>query len=96
MEVTAKTDKGVVLDIGKREYWEIGMDLDGYQRLGAWEIKEIIDLSLPPRKTTEERFIKEFPEGTKSAVIEVKIMFYPAPKTELPVHQAAKTIYFEK
>jgi hypothetical protein len=94
MEVTAKTNTGTVVLMGKREYWEIGLDLDGDHRVGAWQIREIVDLSLPPRKTTSERFITELPEGTKSAEIEVKITAYPSPKTEVPVHKVTKTITF--
>ena len=37
LEVTAKTDKGTVVPIGKKEYWELGMDMDGYHRVGAWQ-----------------------------------------------------------
>jgi len=94
LEVTAKTDSGTVIPMGKKEYWEVGLDLDGDHRLGAWQIKEILDLSLPPRKTTMERFITELPEGTKSAEIEVKVTAFPSPKTEVPVHKVVKTITF--
>jgi hypothetical protein len=94
MEVTAKTNTGTVVLMGKKEYWEVGLDLDGDHRVGAWQIREIVDLSLPPRKTTTERFITELPEGTKSVEIEVKITAYPTPKTEVPVHKVVKTITF--
>jgi hypothetical protein len=94
MEVTAKTNTGTVVLMGKKEYWEVGLDLDGDHRVGAWQIREIVDLSLPPRKTTTERFITELPEGTKSVEIEVKITAYPSPKTEVPVHKVVKTITF--
>jgi hypothetical protein len=94
LEVTAKTDSGIVVVMGKKEYWEVGLDLDKDHRTGAWQIREIVDLSLPPRKTTEERFITELPEGTKNAEIEVKVTAYPAPKTEVPVHKVVKTITF--
>jgi hypothetical protein len=94
MEVTAKTNTGTVVPMGKKEYWEVGLDLDNDHRMGAWQIREIVDLSLPPRKTTTERFITELPEGTKSAEIEVKITAYPSPTTEVPVHKVMKTITF--
>ncbi len=94
MEVTAKTNAGTVVLIGKKEYWEVGLDVDGDHRTGAWQIREIVDLSLPPRKTTTERFITELPEGTKSAEIEVKITAYPSPKAEVPVSKVVKTIMF--
>ncbi len=95
LEATATTDKGQTVSLGKQEYREIGLDLDGYQRMGAWQIKEIIDLSLQPGKTLTERFVKELPEGTKSAEIEIKVSMWPDPKTELVAHRVVKKISFE-
>jgi hypothetical protein len=94
LEVTAKTDAGTVVNMGKKEYWEIGLDIDGYHRVGAWQIKEILDLTLPPRKATKERFVTELPEGTKSAEVEIKVTYYPSAKTELPVHKVVKKLTF--
>jgi hypothetical protein len=95
LEVTAKTDKGTIVAMGKKEYWELGMDMDGFHRMGAWQIKEIIDLTLPPRKTTTEQFISELPEGTTSADVEVKVTYIPAAKKELVIHQVAKKLTFQ-
>ena len=92
----AKTDKGNLIPIGKKEYWEIGYDLDGNQRMGSWQIKEIMDLSLQPKRKTAEKFLKELPEGTKSVDIEVKLAMWPSPKTELIVHTLIKKLDFEK
>jgi hypothetical protein len=94
LEVTAKTDKGTVVPIGKKEYWELGMDTDGYHRVGAWQIKEFIDLTLPPRATTTERFVAELPADTTSADVDVKVTYYPSPKTELLIHQVTKKLTF--
>ena len=80
--------------MGKKEYWEIGLDIDGYHRVGAWQIKEILDLTLPPRKTTKERFMSELPEGTKSADVEIRVTYYPSSKIELPVHRVVKKLTF--
>lgn len=95
LEVTAKTDKGTVVTIGKKEYWELGMDMDGYHRMGAWQIKEIVDLTLPPRKTTKERFVTELPEGTTSAEVGIKVTYFPAAKKELVIHEVTKTLTFK-
>lgn len=94
LEVTAKTDKDALVPIGRREYMEIGYDLDGNQRMGSWEIKEILDLSLRPVRKTEERFVAEMPEGTKSADVEVKVTMFPSPKEEIIVQRIIKTIHF--
>lgn len=98
LEVTAKTDKGTVVNIGKKEYWELGMDLDGDHRMGAWQIKEIIDLTLPPRKTTAERFLQELPQDTKNAEVEIKVTYYPSgtDKKGIEVHKVVKKLNFEK
>jgi hypothetical protein len=94
LDVTARTDKGTVVQIGKKEYWELGMDLDGFHRVGAWQIKEAIDLTLPPRKTTTERFVAELPDGTTAADVIVKVTYLPSPKTELVIHEATKKLTF--
>lgn len=94
MDVTARTDKGDVISIGTKVYREIGVDLDGKERLGAWQIKEIIDLTLPPGKTTQERFVIEFPEGTKSADIEVVLKYYLTPSYESEVHRVSRKVGF--
>lgn len=96
LEATAKTDKGVIVPIGKKEYREIGLDLDGYQQMGSWQIKEIIDLSLQPGKTLTERFVTELPQGTGSAEIEIRVSIWPDPKTEAVVHRVVKRISFER
>jgi len=96
MDVTAKTDSGAVIVVGKKEYREIGLDLEGNERLGAWQIKEIIDLTLPPQKRTEERFIAEFPEGAKSAEVEVVLKYYLTPSYESIVYKVTKKIIFDK
>ena len=80
--------------MGRKEYWEIGLDLEGDHRMGAWQIKEILDLTLPPRKTTKAQFITPLDENTKSAEVEVKVTYYPAAKTEILVHQVTKKLTF--
>jgi hypothetical protein len=94
LEVTAKTDQGTVITIGKKEYWEIGLDLEGRHRLGAWQIKEILDLTLPPRRTTNERFMAELPADTKSADVEVTVTYHPSAKTAIEVGRIVKKIHF--
>jgi hypothetical protein len=94
LEVTAKTDKDISILIGRKEYLEVGYDLDGNQRMGSWEIKEILDLSLQPARETEERFMAEMPEGTKRADVEVGVTMFPSPKEEIIVHRVIKRIHF--
>lgn len=94
LEATAKTDKEETVILGKKEYREIGLDLDGNQRMGSWQIKEIIDFTLQPGKNITERFVRELPEGTQSAEVEITVSMWPNPKTELVVHRLMKKISF--
>ncbi|MBI5633925.1 MAG: hypothetical protein HZA15_10660 [Nitrospirae bacterium] len=96
MDVTARTDSGAVIVVAKKEYREIGLDTEGNERLGAWQIKEIIDLTLPPQKRIDERFIVEFPENTNTAEIEVILKYYLSPSYESTVHKLTKKISFGK
>ncbi len=94
--MTAKTDSGKELFIAKKEYREIGLDIEGNERLGAWQIKEIIDLSLPPQKKTIERFTAEFPENTKSVDIEVMLKYFLTPSYESVVYKVTRKVSFGK
>jgi hypothetical protein len=96
LEVTAKTDKNSIIPVARKEYYEIGYDLDGKQRMGSWQIKEIIDLSLQPGKRTGERFVKELPEETESAEVEVKVALWPSPKIEFVIHRVVRKLNFGK
>jgi hypothetical protein len=94
LEATATTDNGTRIALGSKEYLEIGYDLDGNQRMGSWQIKEILDLSLQPGRRTEERFAAELPPGTKRAEVEVRVTMFPSPQEEILIHQTVKTIHF--
>jgi len=83
-----------VVNLGRREYWEMGLDAEGRQRLGAWQIKEVLDFSLAPRAAVRERFIKELPAGTKSAEVEVRLTYHPAPAVELLIHRETRKLTF--
>lgn len=94
--MTAKTDKGTTVSIGRKEYWEIGLDGDGDHRLGAWQIKEVLDLSLQPLKTTKEQFVTGLPPDTKSAELEIKVTFYPSGTSgkALEIHKVIRQLNF--
>ena len=94
--MTAQTDQGAEVVLGTREYREIGRDLEGFQRLGAWEIKEIVDLALAPAKTTVERFSAALPPGTTSAEVRARVIFKPSPGTDMQVHAVTKGVLFER
>ncbi|OAG28154.1 hypothetical protein TH606_03170 [Thermodesulfatator autotrophicus] len=87
-------DSGKVLHQEKRNYFEIGLDLDGFMRYGAWQIKEIIDLTLQPLKTQHERFFFTLDKGVNKAEIEVNVYYYISGKKGDLIHQAKKVIVF--
>ena len=74
--MTAKDSDGKVFFDEKKTWFEIGVDTDRDMRYGAWQIKEVIDLTLPPLQTQKERFIIHFDTETDEAEIEAKLWYY--------------------
>ena len=58
LDVTAKTETNPKAFSFQKVWQEIGVDLKGAQKVKAWEIKNTIDLSLPPRRTHTETLAK--------------------------------------
>ena len=54
----------------------MGLDIDQWQRHGAWQIKEVIDLSIQPLETQKERFEFRFPKGTEEVHLHTKLFYY--------------------
>lgn len=59
-----------------RVYRQIGVDTDRMWRFGAWQIKEVIDMTLQPKETRKERVVFEFPKNTGSADVTVEVYYY--------------------
>lgn len=90
----AKSDK--VLHEEKREFFEIGLDIEGRMRYGAWQIKEILDLTLPPTQTRDERFFFTLPKHTKEAVVEVNTYYCIKGSECNLVHSEKKKVTFPR
>ena len=60
----------------QKVWWEIGKDLEGRMRYGAWQIKEIVDLTLQPMETRKERFLMNFDTDIQTVEIEAKLSYY--------------------
>ena len=60
----------------QKTWFEIGVDLDRYMRYGAWQIKEIIDLTLPPMQTQKEQYLIHFDTDIDEVEIEVKLSYF--------------------
>lgn len=100
LEVTAKnlqekdTDKQQMFKATKT-WFEIGVDMDRDMRYGAWQIKEIIDLTLPPLQTQKEQFLINFDTDTEKVELEAKLFYYiSGGKGEL-VHSVKEQISFD-
>ncbi|HEB51526.1 MAG TPA: hypothetical protein ENI89_13045 [Desulfobulbus sp.] len=76
LEVTAKDAEGKELYKSDKTWFEIGVDLDRDMRYGAWQIKEIIDLTLPPLETQRETYLIHFDTDTEEVELEVKLWYY--------------------
>ncbi len=96
LDVTAKTEAGAQVFSHRKEWREVGVDLNGDQKVKAWEIKNTIDLALQPRRTQSERLIIPFPEGTTAAEIEATLSYHHRPGEEFVVHRLARKVTFRK
>ena len=73
--MTARDSEGK--EYGERKiYRQIGLDTDRLWRFGAWQIKEVIDMTLQPKETRGERVVFEFPKNTVSADVTVDVYYY--------------------
>lgn len=81
LDVTArnldeKDAKKQILFSDQKVWWEIGKDLEGRMRYGAWQIKEIVDLTLQPMETRKECFLMNFDTDIETVEIEVNLSYY--------------------
>lgn len=94
LEVTAKDTEENELFKKEKTWFEIGIDTDRDMRYGAWQIKEIIDLTLPPLKTQREQYLINFDTDTAEVIIESKLYYYiSGGKGEL-VYEDSQTLDF--
>ncbi len=81
LDVTAKnldeedTEKQELFK-AQKTWFEIGVDLDRDMRYGAWQIKEIIDLTLPPMQTQKEQYLVNFDTDVEEVEVEVTLSYF--------------------
>ena len=81
LDVTAKNldiedpEKQEIFKASKT-WFEIGVDTDRDMRYGAWQIKEIIDLTLPPLQTQKETFLMNFDTNVEEVQIDVTLSYF--------------------
>lgn len=81
LDVTArnleeKDPEKQILYSAQKTWFEIGVDMDRDMRYGAWQIKEIIDLTLPPSQTQKVEHLMHFDTDTEEVEIEVKLSYF--------------------
>ncbi len=81
LDVTARNlaetdpEKQVLFSVQKN-YFEIGRDLEHRMRYGAWQIKEIVDLTLQPMETQKEQFLVNFDTDVEEVEIEANLSYF--------------------
>jgi hypothetical protein len=96
LDVTARTENNPRIFNYQKVWQEIGIDLNGQQKVKAWEIKNTIDLSLQPRRTHTETLTINFPEGTIAGEIEATLTYHHRPGEEFVVHRVVRKVGFRK
>ncbi|MBF0458118.1 MAG: hypothetical protein HQK99_09510 [Nitrospirae bacterium] len=94
LTVTATDDNDKVIWSAQKEFFEPGLDIEGNRRYDTWEIKDILDYSLQPRKTTTEEYYAVFPEREKLVKIEAKLVYIHKEGLEFPVHSERKVLRY--
>ncbi len=79
----------------QKVWWEIGIDLEGRMRYGAWQIKEIVDLTLQPMETRKERFLMNFDTDIEMVEIEVNLSYFINGKKGDVIYSEKKTIEYD-
>lgn len=94
LELVAFDEKGRVVWRDNKEYFEIGLDWYGNRRFVSYEIKDLVDFSLPPREITTERFYAIFPQDVKKVELIIRVKYYIKPGVEFLVHEEKRTLEY--
>ena len=95
LDVTAKNSDGKKLFSASKTYFEIGVDTDRDMRYGAWQIKELIDLTLPPMQTQKEQFLMHFDTDTDEVLLEVKLWYFISGGKKELVSSVSRTLEYD-
>ena len=79
----------------QKNYFEIGRDLEGRMRYGAWQIKEIVDLTLQPMETQKEQFLVNFDTDVKEVEIEANLSYFINGKKGDVIYSLKETVMYE-
>lgn len=84
-----------VMFSAQKKYFEIGRDMDGRMRYGAWQIKEIVDLTLQPLQTQKEQFLINFDTDVEEVEIEAVLSYFISGKKGDVVHTFKRNIAYD-
>ena len=79
----------------QKKYFEIGRDLEGRMRYGAWQIKEIVDLTLQPMETRKEQFLVNFDTDVEEVEIEANLSYFINGKKGDVIYSVKDTLVYE-
>lgn len=94
LELEAVNEEGKVVWKTQKEFFEVGLNWFGDRRWVSYEIKDLVDFSLPPRHVTTERFYAVFPKESKKIDITAKVKYHVKKDVEFLIHEARRTLYY--
>lgn len=100
LDVTARNlaekdlDKQVMFST-QQKYFEIGRDVQNRMRYGAWQIKEIVDLTLQPMQTRREQYLINFDTDVEEVEIEAKLSYFISGKKGEVVYLTKEKLTYE-
>ncbi len=100
LEVTARNPQAQssdqeILFTASKTYFEIGRDMQSRMRYGAWQIKDIIDLTLQPMQKAREQFLMNFDTDVEQVEITTTVTYFISGKSSEIVHEHKELIKFE-
>lgn len=100
LDVTARNPKAQsaeqeILFTASKTYFEIGRDMQNRMRYGAWQIKDIVDLTLQPMQQAKEQFLINFDTDIEQVEITTTLTYFISGKSSEIVHQHKELIEFE-
>jgi len=84
-----------VLFSAQKNYFEIGRDMDGRMRYGAWQIKEIVDLTLQPMEKQKEQFLLNFDTDVEEVEIEAILTYFINGKKGDVIYSIKETVMYD-
>jgi hypothetical protein len=79
----------------QEKYFEIGRDLENRMRYGAWQIKEIVDLTLQPLQTRKERYLMHFDTDVEEVELEATLSYFVSGKKGDVVYSVKEKLSFD-